>query len=83
MQMTDRSNFIEISSLNRNIPKSIFEGDFYEKDLLGDTITDEDGTVRQQKIDLWKSMFSDEETILKLAYLDQTECVSPIELKRR
>ena len=83
MQMTDRSNFIELSSLGRNTPKAIFEGDFYEKDLLGDTITNEDGTVRQQKIDLWKSMLPDEKTILKLAFLDQTDCTSPVDLKRR
>ena len=83
MQMTDRSNFIEISHRNMNTPKVMFEGDFYEKDWFGETITNEDGTVRTRKIDLWKSMLPDVETMNSLAHLRQTNCVSPEVLKTR
>ena len=83
MQTTDRSNFVEIVSMDKNFPKPLFEGEFYETDLLGDTITDDSGSVRKRTIDLWKSMLPDEKTILKLAFLDQTDCANPVELKNR
>ena len=83
MQMTDRSNLIEIANPGSNHPKNMFQDESQERDIFGNTINrdGDTGEVEHRKLDTWHSMFPDEDTIKRLGFLDQTECDNYLKLK--